>query len=257
MVARWAGRGEHGAMTRCRWLGLALGVALLIPEAAAGLEQSVRVRLSQVTPLGDSSHWDARAEKLTGGPGALEELAGGLEYLHPLGGRAGLLVSTEYFSASAGQSYRFDWLEEHGFFEGLPPGPVAIPRHRTRIESFPLSAAVIVELGRQLEPPRFPVQPYVGAGLGLTYWRLRESGLFVEPGAAEPELFEAEFRDSGIDPVYSVLAGLRVPIRWSRLSLLAEARWDFADASLAGDFEGRGRLDLSNRRVTVGLSWEL
>ena len=52
------------------------------------------------------------------------------------------------------------------------------------------------------------------------------------------------------------LAGLDVPISRD-LSLFAEGRWTKVDDELDKDFEGFGKLDLSGREVSLGLSWKL
>jgi hypothetical protein len=62
---------------------------------------------------------------------------------------------------------------------------------------------------------RAPVVPYVGAGVGVYYWRYSESGQFVDytpPVGRTPPIFNATFVGSGsaVGPV--VVGGIRVPI---------------------------------------------
>jgi hypothetical protein len=55
---------------------------------------------------------------------------------------------------------------------------------------------------------RSPVQPYIGAGIGLVNWRYSESGEFIDFGAGDT-IFDDTFVKSGTNAGPVVLGGLR------------------------------------------------
>jgi len=71
-----------------------------------------------------------------------------------------------------------------------------------------------------------PVEPYIGAGIGIFNWRYSETGEFVDFG--DGTIFRARFAASGnaVGPV--VLAGLRAPVGDSIL-IGGEVRWQRAE----------------------------
>jgi hypothetical protein len=56
--------------------------------------------------------------------------------------------------------------------------------------------------------PRSPVQPYVGAGVGLFSWRYGEIGEFIDFGAGD-EIFDGRFVKTGSNAGAVVLGGIR------------------------------------------------
>lgn len=56
--------------------------------------------------------------------------------------------------------------------------------------------------------PRSPVQPYVGAGIGIFNWRYTEIGEFIDFGAGR-EIFDGRFVKSGSDAGAVILGGIR------------------------------------------------
>jgi hypothetical protein len=56
--------------------------------------------------------------------------------------------------------------------------------------------------------PRSPVQPYIGAGIGLINWRYSEIGEFIDFGAGD-EIFDGRFVKTGTNAGPVVLGGLR------------------------------------------------
>jgi len=71
-----------------------------------------------------------------------------------------------------------------------------------------------------------PIEPYIGAGIGIFNWRYSETGEFVDFG--DGTIFRARFAASGnaVGPV--VLAGLRAPVGDSIL-IGGEVRWQRAE----------------------------
>jgi hypothetical protein len=54
-----------------------------------------------------------------------------------------------------------------------------------------------------------PVQPYVGGGLGMFFWKYTEAGEFIDFSIAPPPIFEATFEESGMATGPIFLAGIR------------------------------------------------
>lgn len=221
------------------WAAIAVAAAVAVPDTAHGLDHSLRFRLGLFNPDGDSRYWDDKRFDFTGEPRDFEDVVVGFDYVVGLGARSGFMFSLDHFSSEVDQRY-FDFVDELG-------GAIA---HTTSLEITPLTVALVFDFA----PPHFPVQPYVGVGGGLYFWRLRESGDFIDFGVSPPEIFFGRFDDSGQALGYFFLAGLEVPLG-TFFSFLAEGRWDRVDDRLSGDFEGLGTLDLSGRRLMGGISW--
>ena len=73
-----------------------------------------------------------------------------------------------------------------------------------------------------------PVQPYVGAGIGVFGWRYSEYGQFVDPD--DHTIFNGNFVGTGWDVGPVVLGGVRVPIGPTAAGF--EARWQSAKGTL-------------------------
>jgi hypothetical protein len=97
----------------------------------------------------------------------------------------------------------------------------------------------------------FPIQPYLGGGLGVLNWRYSESGEFVDFGAGRA-IFRDSYvaRGSEVGPV--VLGGVRVA--GDSASAGGEIRWQKAEADLDNRFAGP-KLDLGGwtYSFTIGL----
>ncbi|HRC84675.1 MAG TPA: hypothetical protein PK413_03600, partial [Thermoanaerobaculia bacterium] len=60
--------------------------------------------------------------------------------------------------------------------------------------------------------------------------------------------------DDGVAYGWYGLVVLEVPVS-SAMSFFAEGRWTDAEDDLSGDFEDLGKLDLSGRALSAGVSW--
>ncbi len=104
-----------------------------------------------------------------------------------------------------------------------------------RLRIVPITASVrFFPLGR-----RAPVQPYIGAGLGVFLWRYSETGDFVD---AQQNVFSANFAQSGTTAGPIIMGGVRFPVARA-FAFGAEVRYQKADAALSSDFVG-SRIDL-------------
>ena len=214
-------------------------VGLVSASVPAAAENSVRFRLGQVTPDGESEYWEGKEIDFTGEAEDLEGVYGGLDFLFEPTDFVGLVVSVDRFENDLDQEYR-DFVDTAG-------NPIV---HQTNLEITPLTVGVLVRVA----PPRSPVRPYLGAGAGLYFWRLEEDGEFIDFTTDPPEIFEAEFTDEGQPFGYYLMAGIEVPVG-PYFSFFAQGRWDEADDELEDDFTGLGELDLSGRRIAAGIAW--
>jgi opacity protein-like surface antigen len=106
-----------------------------------------------------------------------------------------------------------------------------------KLRIVPLTATIrFVPTGRHA-----PIQPYIGAGIGLFNWRYTESGSFVD--VTDGTVFRANFEADGntVGPV--VLGGVKAPVGDNFL-IGGEVRYQRADDDLPDDFVG-SKIDLS------------
>ena len=93
--------------------------------------------------------------------------------------------------------------------------------------------------------------PYVGAGGGMMWYRLRQTGEFID--FQTTDVFPDEFESSGWTGTAHAMAGADYAIT-PRLALTGEARYTWAKTSLGTDFTGFDGIDLSDFGVTLGLN---
>jgi hypothetical protein len=98
---------------------------------------------------------------------------------------------------------------------------------------------------------RSPIQPYVGAGLGIINWRYREIGEFVDFGAGN-EVIEGTFEESGSSTGPIFLGGVR--FAGQRITAGGEIRFQDAEGDLPSDFAA-AKIDLGGwtYNFTVGV----
>lgn len=202
-------------------------------------EPSFRIQLGEFEPDGDSVYWDESAVDFDRNAGDFEDASVGLSYIRPLGPRLGLQISGFFYEGAEDLAY-FDFEDQSG-------GDIL---HITEIEL----AAVTLGLIYRFTGPDAALAPYIGAGGGLYSWRLTEFGDFIDFSDPDLEIFADFFEDEDEELGFYFTAGLEVPLA-DTWSIFAEARWDSAEADLAGDFQGLGALDLSGRSYSAGLSW--
>jgi len=200
---------------------------------------SVRFRLGYLTPQGDSQYWDDKAVDFTGSAGDLKDLSFGFDYLWRLSPNSGLLFSTTFFSGRTVQAYR-EYADDAGFDIS----------HTTTLETFDMTAAWLFQPGGR----RPPIAPYFALGGGFTNWTLNESGSFIDFGDPDWPIVYASYYDSSSTLMAFALAGLEIPVNYA-WSVLAEARWKYAEDTLARDFAGFGDIDLSGWEVSLGFAF--
>jgi hypothetical protein len=126
----------------------------------------------------------------------------------------------------------------------------------TTFQRVPLTASLryyLVDTGRPVGrfawiPKRYA--PYVGAGGGVMWYRLRLQGDFIDFNTlnVSPDLLQSD----GWAPTVHAFAGTEISLS-PRFAVSVEGRYQWARATLSSDFVGFDRIDLSGFALTSGL----
>lgn len=164
----------------------------------------------------------------------------GAEWLVPLGG---------HFEAGAGISFSRRTVSSV-YAEFVDSDGTEIDQD-SRLRLLPLAFTVrVLPLGQTS-----PVQPYVGAGLGVVNWRYSEFGEFVD-FERRNAIFRDQFVASGNETGPLVVGGLR--FAGDAVSGGFEVRYQRADAPLGGDFtavDPELRIDLGGWTYQFTVGW--
>jgi opacity protein-like surface antigen len=101
--------------------------------------------------------------------------------------------------------------------------------------------------------------PYIGGGIGGTWYELRQRGDFIVTDPMDPmflTIFSAELKSNGWGFAQHVFAGIDFELT-TNLGLVLEGRYYWAEADLRRDFIGFKPIDLDGARLMIGLSWRL
>jgi opacity protein-like surface antigen len=137
---------------------------------------------------------------------------------------------------------------------------------KTRLTQVPLTLSVkIYPIGRgdqvgQYAWIRKAVVPYIGGGIGGTWYELKQKGDFVDIGDPDVEGDEFIFNDvfKSDDWTFAQHAFAGVDIKLTRsFGLILEGRYYWADADVQGDYEGFNSIDLDGARAMIGFNWKL
>ena len=105
-------------------------------------------------------------------------------------------------------------------------------------------------LGRYAYVPN-KVNPYVGAGGGIMWYRLEQTGDFVDFQTLD--IFTEHFYEDGVAGTAYLLAGSDVWLL-SRLGVNLEARYYWAKSELDEDFADFDKIDLRGLQWTIGVT---
>jgi opacity protein-like surface antigen len=142
----------------------------------------------------------------------------------------------------------------------------------TRLSQVPLTLSLkIYPLGRgervgQYAWIRKAVVPYIGGGIGGTWYRLKQKGEFVhETDFTNPNddfcmgaaacIFEDVFASDDWTFAQHAFAGVDIKLTRS-FGLILEGRYYWADADVQGDYVGFDPIDLDGARVMIGFNWK-
>ena len=211
--------------------GVCVCTVMLAWARPAQAQQTVNFTLGYFTPLGE----DART-------------TGDVLNANLNAGRYGLFYEVDDFnSASVGG----EWLFPIGNFI---EGGIGVSLSRQTVPSVyqnfvdPDGTEIDQDLRLRMVPTTFtvrliptgqssPIQPYIGAGLGIIAWRYSETGEFVDPGAGD-EIFRdsTTYVKSGAEVGPVVVGGLRFAGR--SISSGFEIRYQKAEGTLNSLFAG-------------------
>lgn len=125
----------------------------------------------------------------------------------------------------------------------------------TSLRRIPMTAGVKYRLaspGRSLSrlawiPAKFV--PYVGAGGGMMYYSFKQEGDFVDFQTLD--VFSEKLESKSFAPTAYAHAGFDYTLT-PRLSLVSDARYDYARTAMGRDFQGFDDIDLSGVSLSVG-----
>jgi hypothetical protein len=163
--------------------------------------------------------------------------------LHP---RFDLVFGVDFSEAGSDSEYR-DFVDNRRL-------PIT---QETVLQELNLSASVKVallergrEVGRFAWVPR-TVVPYVGAGGGAIYYRLRQTGDFVD--SFDRSIFTDAFLSQGWGPSGHVFGGVDVKVH-RRLFVTFDARYLWAAADLGREWIDFDPIDLAGLRLSGGVN---
>jgi len=164
-----------------------------------------------------------------------------------LRGRSTLLFGVDVASANAASEYR-RLVDDNR--QPITQATRVVGVHTTAGLKYALTSRGRA-VGRLTWIPR-RVVPYVGAGGGLAYYRLTQSGDFVD--FVDRSIFPANFESHGWSPTVYVGGGADVQVG-RRLQITGDLRFRHATARLQQTWVDFEPLDLSGLRATVGVGW--
>ena len=203
------------------------------------------IQMGVAQPRARSDIFDFITSELTLGRGDFTgaEFAGALAYR--VAPRVEIAFSGGYTGRAADSESRR--------FEGDDDLPIL---QTTELHRVPLLATARVSLlslgrsvGRYAWIPRKLV-PYVGAGGGAVWYKLRQSGEFVDNETLD--IFEDQFESKGWSLGATGFAGTDISLG-PRYGMTAEARYLWAKGPMSGDFGTFNKIDLSGYDASIGI----
>lgn len=163
--------------------------------------------------------------------------------MHP---RLDVSVGASWSNAESGSEFR-EWVDENDLPIEQTTSLRVVPLTAS-VRFYPLSRGTgISELA--WVPAR--TTPYIGAGAGIAWHTLRQSGDFVSED--DLSIYTAEFESTGRDATGHVFAGLD---HWftPHLGANLEGRYMFGSANPTDDFATWDSIDLSGLHMGIGLA---
>jgi opacity protein-like surface antigen len=130
----------------------------------------------------------------------------------------------------------------------------------TTLTQVPLTVSLkVYPLGRGHRVGRYAwvrprLVPYLGGGLGATWYRLSQTGDFVD--STDLNIFEAKLRSEDWAFAQHVFVGLDLKVS-TNFGVVLEGRYYWARANLGGDFVGFDPISLEGGRVMLGFSYRI
>jgi opacity protein-like surface antigen len=134
---------------------------------------------------------------------------------------------------------------------------------KTRLTQVPLTLSLkIYPIGRGKQVGQYAwirkaVVPYLGGGIGFTWYELKLKGDFVDESDPGKEfIFSDVFTSDDWAFAQHAFAGVDIKLTRS-FGLILEGRYYWANADLQGDFVDFNSIDLDGWRAMIGFNWKL
>lgn len=207
---------------------------------------SVTFRVGGNHPAASGDLFQFMTDQMTLGRGDFAAVTGGIDLAVRVHRQADLVVGFSSAVSESRSEFR-DYVETNDM-------PI---RQTTELKRTPLTAGLKVHLtprGRSLGRYAFipsKVNPYVGAGGGIMWYRIEQNGDFVDFETLD--IFTSNFLDEGFTGTWYAAAGGDVWLL-SRVGVNLEARYNWAKADLDGDFSDFDEIDLRGLQWTIGVT---
>lgn len=214
---------------------------LAVPATASAA--SLQLRIGGFMPRADSNLFRDDTELYTVDKDDWQGVTGGAEFTFEPSDHVEFGVHLDGYSRTVDTNYR----------DYTRPGGGEILQS-LRLTVVPLGATL-----RLLPTDRYAtLQPYVGVGPDIFFYKYEEFGDFIDFGSEDLDIVSDHFRSEGGAPGFHVTGGLRVRLGHD-FSVLGEARYQWAKQDLGDDFRAQPgqdelELDMSGLSVVVGLS---
>ena len=206
---------------------------------------ALTIRSGSFTPRAGGEFFSTVNSALTLSPGALRAQSIGVDGSWRVTERWELVVAIEGSSAAARTETRTRRpgggapIQQSNLFVVEPVGTIStryylVPPYRWNDEA-----------GWVAEPSRV----FLGGGVGMLAYLFNQQGEFLDELKLRP--FEAELESRGVGRAAFLAAGIDISVV-SKVALLLEARYQWANAPLAGSFRSFEQIDLSGLRLSIG-----
>jgi len=218
-------------------------VGLLAAAPATAQAASLQLRIGGFIPRADSNLFRDDSELYTVDKEDWRGVTGGAEFTFEPSDHVEFGLHLDGYSRTVDTNYRN---------YTRPSGSEIL--QSLRLTLVPLGATL-----RLLPTDRYAtLQPYVGVGPDLVFYKYEEFGDFIDFGSEDLDIDSDHFRSEGVKPGFHVVGGLRVRLGHD-FSVLGEARYQWARARMGDDFRPQPgqdalRLDMSGLSAVVGLS---
>ena len=206
-------------------------------------------------PRAQSDVFDFMTSELTLERDDFRTASFGIDLVGLLGNHFDLAVGLSFAKASESSEFR-EWLGADGL-------PIA---QNTRLLTIPANLSVRfhpISRGRHVAdyawlPAR--TSPYIGGGIGATWYELRQEGEFLNVAACEEDpdtgcdIFATTYESSDVALALHALAGIEYWLH-PRIGVNVEARYNRGSADLNYQYRNWDRLDLTNIEAGLGLSF--
>lgn len=222
---------------------LAAGAAT---AASPGRDGAFNFRFGGFFPTADSDFWATNEAAFTLDHSDFNGPIGGVGYTASINNYFEFDLNADFYATSNRSADRY--------FDDQDGYPIL---HDSRLALLPLTAGFrVLPAGRYARRGadgkhyvRRPV-PYIGAGIGLSYWQYEEEGDFV---ASDLSIVYDRLVDSGLAFGEYVTVGIEFPVapKWN---VTLEVRQTWVDANPGGAFDSvnTGKLDLGGTSVFLG-----